>query len=151
MKTLSSEHMPTAPSVRRGPRVFSILVLVLVVGGVALLTWIFSLSQSLPPAPARERETIQAGVVFTGTQVQVRNVGPSPWTETTVAINPGVIDGGYSVYAGSVQPGATASIGVLQFANGAGERFNPVRLKATTIRVSAHVGGQLDIKSFVLP
>jgi hypothetical protein len=89
-----------------------------------------------------EESGLKASVRFTGTQFAISNAGTFAWRDTKLEVN-GTFSllgsgKGYRVTVGDVAPGTTLKIGVMQFANSDGERFNPLIRKASSFSITAH-------------
>jgi len=91
---------------------------------------------------SRPEPEVLANVRFTGTQFIVQNLGAKPWTEVQFAINSGVLNSGFTAEVTRLDAKSEYAIGALQFANGDGQRFNPIQFKPQTFRVRAKIDGQ---------
>jgi hypothetical protein len=82
-------------------------------------------SSSAAASAATETRDINARVSFNGTQFAITNLETRAWTNVRFEVNPGLISSGYTLKVQRVEAGATHTVGAAQFANSAGERFNP--------------------------
>lgn len=126
---------------------------VIVFGALVMMSWCASRFTSAPTpatsgnqtssAPSKALPALNASVRFTGTQVLVTNEGPEEWRDVQLAINSGILDDGFTLNAGAIQAKRTYTVGILQFSNDEGQRFNPLTLKPQKFRIRARVNGQL--------
>jgi hypothetical protein len=86
---------------------------------------------------------------FTGTQFVVYNDCDDDWTDVTVDLNGGVFTDGYLCHenVAHIAAGDHVTVGVMQFANNEGVRFNPLQMKPQKLQVSAKVTGAFAVRS----
>lgn len=75
------------------------------------------------------RETLRANVRFTGTQFVISNLDDVDCLGSQMSVNGGLTKGGYELNDYNLRAGETYTVGALQFADGNGNRFNPVQIK----------------------
>lgn len=109
-------------------------LLAFAVAGILFLARSNSATGGAKPKPAQQAE-LGALVAFPGAFFEVTNRDAWDWTDCELEINPKVFGGGFLFRAPRVASGAKLSIGVMQFANGDGDRFNPVAKKASQLSV----------------
>ena len=93
-----------------------------------------------PPAPSRPSRSalrqLSADVSFTGTQVVVLNKDGFAWRDVKLAINRGVLGGGYVYRVNAIGPGEKVVIGVMQFTKSGGTRLNPLATKPQSLDIT---------------
>ncbi len=89
---------------------------------------------------APEPTPMLGAVGFEGLNLVVVNSDVRPWVDATLTINPE--GGGYSVTVPEIRAGERYSMPAANLSNAAGERFQPLRLKPVTFRVTATVEGR---------
>ena len=88
---------------------------------------------SLTPAPTEhETCTLDVDVKYSATQLEVTNFGFFDWTDLEIKINSGLLSGDYQ-YRTVIEIGTTHTIGLIQFADSKGNRFNPYEQKIQKI------------------
>ncbi|HEV8238075.1 MAG TPA: hypothetical protein VGS57_01760 [Thermoanaerobaculia bacterium] len=94
-------------------------------------------SASQPAAPP----DLKAHVNFTGTQFVITNNDTFTWTDCKLEVNPKTFSSGFTYHAGSLAAGSVYTVGVLQFANDDGQRFNPLQYKPTSFSIACNTPG----------
>jgi len=105
---------------------------------------------------AREKEeallygaNLDAKVNFSNGQVHITNKNSYNWSGVELRINSGVFNKGYFTRARIMEAGESYTVGIMQFANKKGERFNPYSMKAQTITIIAEKpNGSSAIESY---
>ena len=94
-------------------------------------------STSSPTPVPTEYETcsLNAKVTYSTTQLKVSNLGNFDWTDVVIKINSGLISGGYQ-YKATIKANTTHTIGLMQFADSKGNRFNPYEKKLQSIFIT---------------
>lgn len=90
-------------------------------------------------SPSKKQSTpeLNANVRYSGTQIIIKNNDSFSWDNIKIELNAGLLDSGYYYEGGSIAAGATATIGILNFAKSSGERLNPLSIKVRTATVGA--------------
>lgn len=94
-----------------------------------------STPSSTPVSTEYETCTLNADVKYSTTQLEVTNFGNFDWTDVVIKINSGLLSGGYQ-YKTVIEAGTTYTIGLMQFADSKGNRFNPYELKIQNIFIT---------------
>lgn len=80
---------------------------------------------------------LEALVRYVDGQVHVTNLNSYDWTDVEFRINSGFLGKGYFLKGMPLTAGEGCTVGILQFANKKGERFNPLAMKAREIMILA--------------
>ncbi len=72
------------------------------------------------PTPCR----LNGSIGLNDTQVSITNNGMTDWTQATIDINGSIIVSGYT-YSATIPAGQKVTIGMMNFVNSKGERYNP--------------------------
>lgn len=73
----------------------------------------------LPP------DSLRADIRITGAGVFIRNLNDYEWRDCQIAVNPRLLDSGWTQRVARVTAGAEVAGGLAAFTNGEGARFNP--------------------------
>lgn len=87
------------------------------------------------PEPEPAQESLTAMVNTADGQLFVTNLDDFDWTSCRVMLNPGTFNDGYYQDVASIAAGDVAGGGLMAFANGDGERFNPGALVIRDVTV----------------
>jgi RNA polymerase subunit RPABC4/transcription elongation factor Spt4 len=81
-----------------------------------------------------------------GHTLNLKNLNNYAWKDIDVSLNYGMIDGGYTAHLGQLEPGASASISLSDFADGQA-RFNPFTTKAANFKIHCSVPGGTGLET----
>ena len=96
-----------------------------------------------PPPPQPELVEIHPTVKASMVELTIRNGDQFPYESVEVVLNPsGVLQSGYSTHLRKINPGETATVSLINFANEDNERFQPLKTKLTEVRMFAKVKGK---------
>lgn len=88
-------------------------------------------------------------VNYSDGQIHVANLNSYDWVDVEFKINSGLFSDGYFSKRGLIKAGYEYSVGIMQFANSKGERFNPFLMKPRTFTIVAHKpNGKFDVQSY---
>ena len=92
---------------------------------------------------------LDARINYADGQVHITNLNSYDWVDVEFQINPGILNKGYFIEAKRIEAGQEYSVGVMQFANKKGERFNPFSMKARIFTiVGRKPNGSVDVQSY---
>ena len=112
--------------------VFFLIILMAVVGIIV--------SDSETKTEISQTKTLDAGIIFNGTQFIITNKDNYAWTSVKFMLNSGIISGGYVLRYSRIEAKTTYTVGVLQFTKSDGTRFNPNTMKPQSIVILADQG-----------
>lgn len=92
---------------------------------------------------------LDARINYTDGQLRIANFNSYDWVDVDLQMNPGLLSKGYFLNVQRIEAGAVYTVGVMQFANKKGERFNPFALKPRKFTIVAHKpNGDVDAQSY---
>jgi transcription initiation factor TFIIIB Brf1 subunit/transcription initiation factor TFIIB len=110
----------------------------LILAGVFLLAFVTCMvagASSKPSSSASTSKDLSAQVTWSSTQFKITNNDSFDWTNVRIRVN-----SKYTLTTNTMTAGETYTVGMAQFADDSGNRFNPFQTKVLNIFIGAKQG-----------
>jgi hypothetical protein len=104
-------------------------------GAVLLLVTMCMIGVSKPSSTASASKDLSAQVAWSSTQFKITNKDAFPWTKVRIRVNDK-----FTLKTDTMEAGETYTVGMAQFADDNGNRFNPFQNNVLSISIDSSEG-----------
>jgi len=80
---------------------------------------------------------LEASIRTDGSQLIIGNLNAYDWLDVKIDLNPGIFTSGHYLKTPRIEAGAVYTVGLMQFADKKGKRFNPFQMKIRDVSITA--------------
>jgi hypothetical protein len=114
------------------------ITLFLLIGGLVAFCVIGGATTTTQP-------TLKVNLSSTLTDLEIRNVDDRDWSNIDIALNPSSVGvGGFKAHLAALDRGESRSIPLVTFVDNDGQRFQPLQMAVTRVRVDAQTGRRAE-------